>query len=287
MKQRPLKSILDDFNTLLHKKTFTDSELLSLIGEWISLFPKAVKPATAYQKLSSIIVDLDGRRKEIVKELYVKVIQISLRDKDSFTCPYFLKKRFDGITMPFETWKEEVLEVCGQSRDMKTRIQMLYFMRCNRCGEQCSNQIIRPERELSLRRRSEYDKEKGNLSQKTTRQQKAAKTKEITNKGEIERFLRPLCGMLVKKGLASDVPDESFFRFTGSADLYAYIAYQVTDTSEIIKTIPWSVITKILIPPRSQGYLERVASEIKNEKRDKPKEHKFIENCLDNILSYY
>ena len=160
MKQRPLKSILDDFNTLLHKKTFTDSELLSLIGEWISLFPKAVKPATAYQKLSSIIVDLDGRRKEIVKELYVKVIQISLRDKDSFTCPYFLKKRFDGITMPFETWKEEVLEVCGQSRDMKTRIQMLYFMRCNRCGEQCSNQIIRPERELSLRRRSEYDKEK-------------------------------------------------------------------------------------------------------------------------------
>ncbi len=273
-------AFLSSLDAALHKHPLDEEDLKTLKGEWLSLWDKDIDTLTACQMLSSMSQDLDIRRKEIVREYLAWFLEPSLLSKDNFSCPYHLQRN-KSFTMPFKTWKEEVLEVNTYFKETVTHVQFRYFMRCKRCGDNCSYRIFRSENGGLFWRKSEYDKE---YAKPKSRQQKAADTRTKRNKEEIEKILRPLCGMLADKGLAIDVPDEDYFIFKGSSDLYAFIAWQVTDCSEKIDDIPWDVIIDILKPPCKKGNVMTLASEIKNKKHEEPKESADIMKCLENIL---
>ncbi len=244
-----------------------------------------------YEHLSDLGKKLDEQRQGLFKELFAEFLNRFL-DVNPWKCPHYIQRKEKRcITLPFVDWEDEVNTIAALYNSFSPKdIEERYYNRCFQCRDTtCPYRIIRPIENGPYWRQSEYELRDEPVApadeppQKETRQQKAAKTREEDASGDSESILRPLCKKLEKERMAKKADDGINFIFLGDSALYAYLARQVTQKTNLDR-IPWTAIGQILATDFSPNVLKKSASII-GKKGKLPKGSSKIDSLINETIS--
>lgn len=225
-----------------------------------------------------------------LKALYAEVFKCLLRGDPHF-CHHYIFSRFHDITIPFDSWQEEVEAIARSSNLEERKIKEWYYDRCRKCRKHCNDRIIIPENGDPFWSIRDYYNHKI-ITRKTplSRQQKAQETKEKSDTYDIDTLTQRLCERLFAENMAKKADDGVNYVFRGGKSLYAYIALQVAEETHL-GHIPWKSFCRFLsldassktLDKGTRRTLKKTASEIKNMKRNKPEGHAVIDSIVDEL----
>lgn len=224
-----------------------------------------------------------------MKALYGEVLRYFL-DNDPHLCPHYISSEHHDITIPFNSWEEEVEAITGSSNLEERLVEGWYYDRCRNCRKDCDDRIILENGRTFWCTRDFYNH--FNLTRGTplSRQQKAQETKEESDTYAIGPIVRGLCKKLLEENMAKKADDGVNYMFLGSDSQYAYIALRVAEEAHL-EQIPWKSFYRFLSLDASSKILDKgkllalkkTASEIKKGKRNKPKGNAKIDDMLEEV----
>ena len=270
-----LTKLLTDFETLMLEGNPDSTAINAHLSNWRKVMPDIqnhadllIRPEVAdtiYRRYTEIGEKTAPEHKKFFKAVFADALAYFLLTADYQHCPYF-NQQCCSVNLPFESWDEELNAIRDVRGWPPHYVEPEYYQRCSTCRKDCTHRIIKPEENGPYWRRSEYEQMNNPTAQPDkTRQQKAADTKKEGATGDIEDTLRKLCEKMLAGSMVKKADDGINYKLLNNNQLYAYIAWRVTQESNL-DNIPWKAIIPILAPPGKADY-KAYASKYKNGKK--------------------